>query len=910
MSHGKRCASVVFALAALTFGQALITSAASAATITVTTTADDTSVDGQVSLREAIESVNGGANFNGDVNASGVYGTSDTIVVPANAAHYAVSGGELMIIKPVLIQGGGASGTTIDAAGTSRIFHVTNGTGATGTVTFQGLTITGGSTTSNPGGGAVLADSGSGFLQFMDDAVTGNSANLTAASSCCLGGGAVDTDGNTMTVTGGTFSNNTATISVTGSCCRGGGAIYNDGANLVINGTTFAGNAVTITGNGTGGGDEGGGAIHQDSGGVFVRNSTFTSNTTAVTAITGCCSGAGAIYNDGNSNTTGISLIGSTLSGNTASLGTSGTPLGSCCHGGGAIYNDSHDLALSGTSVTGNTLTLFAVSCCEGGGGIYQDADNSIVQNSAITNNTANVNFTSSCCSGGGGFYNDASSRSLASFTSSVLSGNTLNLSGAATSDNGGGGIYNDGNNLAFTSSTIGNNTATIDGTGSELGGGGIYDDGNGTTLTGATLSGNAANFTGTPSGSAGGGGTFTFEPFNYSNSTITGNSTNVPVGTDQGGGAIWTDDGGTLSNVTLAGNSSSVAPGGGVFNDNSELQSMNTIIAENTAGSGGANCDGDTPTFTSNGYNLEDSANTCHFAGIGDIVAGGTAVGLAALADNGGPTMTRRLLAGSPAINAGDPAGCSDLFGALLTDQRGIARVGRCDIGAYEFAPPVNTAAPAISGILLAGQSVACSNGSWSGSPISGFTDQWNRDGTAIGGATGATYTISTADPGHALTCTVTATNADGSASATSAPVTPPVIPPSVPGQPLQLFLIATPVPSATGVRLNVLCVGGTIGQNCKVVVRLTAKEKLKGRKIVGVAARTKKVVVGSATVNVVTGKTRRVSVRLNKTGKKLLKQFGKLPVSAAIRLVGTNGKTLSTINTKFTIRKKRARH
>jgi hypothetical protein len=44
-------------------------------------------------------------------------------------------------------------------------------------------------------------------------------------------------------------------------------------------------------------------------------------------------------------------------------------------------------------------------------------------------------------------------------------------------------------------------------------------------------------------------------------------------------------------------------------------------------------------------------------------------------------------LLPGSPAIDAGNPAGCTDHLGNLLnSDQRGVARVGRCDIGAYEY--------------------------------------------------------------------------------------------------------------------------------------------------------------------------------------------------------------------------------
>ena len=56
-----------------------------------------------------------------------------------------------------------------------------------------------------------------------------------------------------------------------------------------------------------------------------------------------------------------------------------------------------------------------------------------------------------------------------------------------------------------------------------------------------------------------------------------------------------------------------------------------------------------------------------------------------------GGPTQTIPLLPGSPAIDAGNPNGCTDSQGHLLkTDQRGMPRPDRedqtgCDMGAYE---------------------------------------------------------------------------------------------------------------------------------------------------------------------------------------------------------------------------------
>lgn len=52
---------------------------AAAATVTVTSTADTNLVDGVVTLREAVLSVNAGSNINADVVASGSYGSNDTI---------------------------------------------------------------------------------------------------------------------------------------------------------------------------------------------------------------------------------------------------------------------------------------------------------------------------------------------------------------------------------------------------------------------------------------------------------------------------------------------------------------------------------------------------------------------------------------------------------------------------------------------------------------------------------------------------------------------------------------------------------------------------------------------------------------------------------------------------------------
>jgi hypothetical protein len=134
-----------------------------------------------------------------------------------------------------------------------------------------------------------------------------------------------------------------------------------------------------------------------------------------------------------------------------------------------------------------------------------------------------------------------------------------------------------------------------------------------------------------------------------------------------------------TLTNVTLGDNRSS-NPGDALWNDPiSTIALKNSMIVR---GSANGNCYG---TIESLGHNLEDT-NTCALAGAGDLH--GVDPLLSPLRDNGGPQPTYALLPGSPAIDAGDNAGCPS------TDQRGVARpkdgnadgTPTCDIGAYEY--------------------------------------------------------------------------------------------------------------------------------------------------------------------------------------------------------------------------------
>jgi hypothetical protein len=92
----------------------------------------------------------------------------------------------------------------------------------------------------------------------------------------------------------------------------------------------------------------------------------------------------------------------------------------------------------------------------------------------------------------------------------------------------------------------------------------------------------------------------------------------------------------------------------------------------------------------------------------------------------------------------------------------------------ARSAAAPQNTAIPQIGGTAKEGETLTASNGTWSNTPTA-YAYQWRRcasDGTACGDITGATkqtYPVVAADIAQTLRVVVTASNADGKASATS---------------------------------------------------------------------------------------------------------------------------------------------
>ncbi len=90
---------------------------------------------------------------------------------------------------------------------------------------------------------------------------------------------------------------------------------------------------------------------------------------------------------------------------------------------------------------------------------------------------------------------------------------------------------------------------------------------------------------------------------------------------------------------------------------------------------------------------------------------------------------------------------------------------------------PPVKTTPPSISGTPQQGQTLTASPGTWGGTTPISYTYQWQRcdssgaNCSAISGATGTSYRVTSGDVGSTLDVAVLATNSAGSSTATSAP-------------------------------------------------------------------------------------------------------------------------------------------
>lgn len=86
----------------------------------------------------------------------------------------------------------------------------------------------------------------------------------------------------------------------------------------------------------------------------------------------------------------------------------------------------------------------------------------------------------------------------------------------------------------------------------------------------------------------------------------------------------------------------------------------------------------------------------------------------------------------------------------------------------------PINTIAPVISGIAQRGETLSSTTGTWTGVGTITFAYQWKRDDTNISGATSSTYVLVADDDNTSITCVVSATDNEGTGTATSNAISP----------------------------------------------------------------------------------------------------------------------------------------
>ena len=332
------------------------------------------------------------------------------------------------------------------------------------------------------------------------------------------------------------------------------------------------------------------------------------------------------------------------------------------------------------------TVQLSGVSIKDGGGGggngggIVVEAGSLVLLDSMISGNSASI---------GSGIYSNGA----------------LTIRRSMISSNTGTGVIYSTDTTTVTDSTIADNQGTAI----------VFPPTDATktlTIDRSTISGN------TDASGIGGlqlqGGTASIR-----NTTFSGNS-------GPKGGDLWTySDGVMLSlvSVTAAGSSAPAL----LFDHNATVTLRNTLFAGT-----GTRCSPGSPT--SQGHNLS-SDMTCNLLDATDKP--GIDAVLGPLAANGGTSQTHALLAGSPAVNAGDGTGLETL------DQRGKPRIqfAAVDIGAFEVTEPLISLQP-VPQALVAGNAFTLTVGSMNQNSATPLKFQWRKDDAPITDATSNMFT------------------------------------------------------------------------------------------------------------------------------------------------------------------------
>jgi hypothetical protein len=377
--------------------------------------------------------------------------------------------------------------------------------------------------------------------------------------------------------------------------------------------------------------------------------------------------------------------------------GGTGQRYGDSSQGGGVGFGDPSQgggVLNYGTLVVNNSEISNNTSA-GGGGGIHSEGGTLIVRDSIFSGNFTN---------GAGGAISQV--RNSGTLVNNECSGNTALLDGGClwagatstvtvTNNNirgnysaaWGGGLRAEWNTILVL------NTSTVSENRSLGAGGGVSVGAHATLLVeNTTIAGNVSEMKG---GGVLAEGTLTL----VKNSTVSGNL--APRG-----GGIVTGTSGTTRGTTMVISSTitlnqASEEGGGIINSSpGPLFLSHALIAGNTAMNQPSEVQDDTGSSIANAFDLFGYDGNAALAGLNagrnDIVPSSRlgAILDTELRNNGGPTDTHALVAGSPAIDSGDPkfSNMKGIGGKWMYDQRGPGFFrfdtgrGIVDIGAIEF--------------------------------------------------------------------------------------------------------------------------------------------------------------------------------------------------------------------------------
>jgi hypothetical protein len=691
-----------------------------ARTLLSTLTVSNTNDSGAGSLRAAVNQAN--VDGGGDtILFSSLFNTPQTI---------ALTGGQIELTGktgPTTIQGPGANLLSVSGNNVSRVFQIDANVSAS----ISGVTISGGNAGNSAGGGL----SNAGTLDLTACTVSGNSAAGGAGlynkgtldlTACTVSGNSAEAGGGGLYSQGGTATMALTNCTVSGNSANKGGGLVSSLGTLTLTNCTVSGNTtqnsdgtalnnyggtLTLTntiveGNSGGAGDFegpylggnnliGGDALLAplgDYGGPTQTMALLPGNPAIGMGITADDPATGKpITTDQRGFTldspasdigafqTNPLAVNSTLDGAGSPPGVltlrQAVNLAEALGGAEAITFDPTVFATRQTiTLDGTQIELKSGTTITGpGAGLLTVSGNNLSRVFEIdANATASISgltITGGFADRGGGLRN---------------LGGTLSMTGCSVTGSAaiydGGGLYNESGTITLTSCTISGNKAVNHMTVINCQGGGLFNAGD-ATLKDCTVSSNYS--------AVRGGGLYNKSTLDLTGCTLSGNTAVEAGGLYNQGGTT------TMTNCTVSGSAQS---DGGVVMYAGTLSLINCTISGNYSMVGYAlRIGGGSTTLT----NTIVAGNSSPYSSNPDLAGGFSGSNnlisvnplRASLGDYGGPTLTYALLPGSPAIGGGTAKG------APATDQRGVPRSGRVDIGAFQsqgfLQTPVNGSTP-----------------------------------------------------------------------------------------------------------------------------------------------------------------------------------------------------------------------